>query len=658
MKRKGITIWEQHLERFVLGAALLFFLGFTAWQFMSQPNSVDQGKEGTVTPGAIDDLLKDRAVAIQTRLAPEAAAAIEIPDHRSVHDVFAAALGGSISPTETIVAWTPPVVLQTDELTGIEVAYVVPELPAPTQVRVGQTFDAIDEDFVAGSDALAKRFPEPPHDITWMTTAALFDLKSVREQYKHATGDVAPIPTSWHYDRYDILDVKLEREQYVDGVWTNHQVLDVIPEQVTVRDRIGGSVERATRDEVLRYVGQPGVQEAILRPDFYDTVNDSWTLPDPRVEAIEIDEGWTAERKEIGRLEAAIRRFIADRDGKLAKLRELGGSMDRDEGKEEEKDKDDERGSPPGGAGGGGGAAPPGGGLGATGGGGERRQGGAKRGAPGGGVGMTGAGAAGPTGGGAERDLSKVIERLKNRIRGLNRKIGAKERELAALRGDDGKVEEVVPDDANDMDEVLIYAHDINIESGAIYRYRFTVDLYNPFFARKTNLLDEQQHLADNITLSSAPSEWSEPQEVIPDRKIYITRAFGPGPDSRNAGQIGMGQATAEVFRFAHGRWWRENFLVEPGNRIGDEKQVRGGAGDGETAIDYGTDWFVLDVIPDIDALSNDRDRGYGATVLLQRLGDGATAIGDPVAAEADEDRQWLRDAVDLADLSGDLASR
>ncbi len=55
MKTKGITVWEQHAEKFVLGLAGLLFVGFTAIQFIGDPNVVQPGAK-KITPGDFDGI--------------------------------------------------------------------------------------------------------------------------------------------------------------------------------------------------------------------------------------------------------------------------------------------------------------------------------------------------------------------------------------------------------------------------------------------------------------------------------------------------------------------------------------------------------------------------------------------------------------------------
>ena len=98
----------------------------------------------------------------------------------------------------------------------------------------------------------------------------------------------------------------------------------------------------------------------------------------------------------------------------------------------------------------------------------------------------------------------------------LDRKIDRYTRDLVALRGDDA-LDEVDAAEAagaaasGDLsgDQAIIWAHDLEVEPGRTYHYRFVVELYNPFFGQTINLLEEQQDLAESLTISSAASAWS-----------------------------------------------------------------------------------------------------------------------------------------------------
>jgi hypothetical protein len=646
MKRKGITIWEQHLERFVLGAAVIFFIAFTALQFLSEPNSVDVPAAGMVSPGDIDDLLSEKATRLQARLAPGAEAAFTIDDPTPVLDRFEGGLDASISRSPTIAPSQRRVVLAPEFHAQTGVAYHVPEIAAPTNVVRDQTFDALEEFEVAAHPALAERFPDAPHDLAWVTPAALFDLKAVREEFQRAGTNESAIPANWYRNRIDVFDVRVEREEYVDGTWTNQVVLDPLPGRVSFREELGGTIDRATSGTLLAQLAEPGVQREILRPAFYDTLNDTWSAPNPRIgdedEAVEGSE----EEIKLRRLVRKILRETGKRDDLLEQLGDLGGSMgERDRGRDEE-----EASRPPRAPGGTGGA----GGAGGAGGSGDRRgPPKEKRRAPGGGgfgLGSEG-GASGPTG----AQKQKQIDNLKKRIRAIDRRLASWENEAASLRtalGVDVDAAAAAAEEA--QDEIVVWAHDMTVEAGKTYRYRFTVEVYNPFYAKKLNLLEDQHALADSITLSSTPSAWSAPKRVLPDRKVYITRAYGADARGKR-GTLGLGQATAEVYRFYHGRWWVDSFAVQPGDRIGTVETMRDAEVD---SIDFGTNWFVLDIVQDIGVDREAEERGLGARVVLQSMEDEAmTMTGDPRETERDLDREWLREAVESAEANTEVAS-
>jgi len=646
MKSKGITIWEQYLERFILGVAALFFVVFTTLQFMSEPNSVEgRGTLGKVSPGEVDDLLRSKADQIAQGLAPDARPPLPLDDHEPLLDEFRVQLLASISPGSRIAVNRPGggPAQSFGPATQAEVVYLVPDIPAPQTVVAEQGFDALEETVVSQIPQLQEqeRFSQLPYDITWMTVGALFPLKSVREEFRReGTEEFAAIPKGWYRgEQPEILDVLLERQELVDGQWVNQVLLDPLPGvQVSFRPQMAEDADKRARDEILSYLSEPGAQRAIVQPDFYALVNGSWVPPNPRQDVERRpDPELPPEERAKRQLERQISKLIAQRDQARDRLADLGGSADLPPVQ------------PPIGGGGTGGRQPPG-----------------KRKPPGsGGMGGMGGGMPGRNRGGGdsivEQNKKKEIEKLRGRIRNLDVKIGKHRVRLAALTGED----QPAPDQATaagpvgilDGDDVVVWAHDITVEPGKTYRYRIRAEVYNPFFARTLDLMPSQHELARKITLQSQASEWSEPARAIPPLKVFVTKATGPGGD-RKIGDLGMGQAHIEVYRFFYGRWWSESFPLEPGDRVGSVRDLRQAEpGAGPQSIDYGTDWYVLDIVADIDADREAVERGWGASVLLQSLDDPQTMMWcNPREVADDWEREQLKEAVEMADLGGDLA--
>jgi hypothetical protein len=659
MKQKGITIWEQHLERIVLGVAALFFLAFGGLQLISKPNAVDRQPQGTINPGEVDGLLESTAQNLQQRLAPEAPAAFEVPDHRPVLDLFTASLGAPISPATAMQPSHRRVVVAEEiDDGGGDVPYNEPVIGAPQAVAARQFFDAVAEEEVLNVPELAElpAFEEVPYDVTWVTAAAVFPVSDVLAEFQRTGPDGAnPIPVNWYFNTVNVLDVVVEREEYVDGTWTNLTTLDPLPGRYSLREQLAGKLDRSGRDAMLDELRDDAMRRAVMQPAFFATLNDNFTPPDPRVSE-EVAEEASEEEQAMRILVNKIRRESAARDRMMEELKEAGGTMDPPEPPDRKPPPERPGAKPPGGAGGGAGGGDRGG-----------RPGGkpppkAPPGArPPGAGGMPGFGAGGSESPGADKKKNeRLIRNLKKKIRASIKRIDRFSRQLAELVGPDqaaAMIAGVAAEGAGsgitdlDGDRLVVWAHDMAVEPDRTYRYRFTVKLYNPFFGHKLELIDSQHELAESIALASQASAWSEPLEAIPPRKVWIVKAGAP---PKMAGRLGLGEATAEVYQFSHGRWWRESFRVQPGDRVGGKEMME--LGGSEVEVDFGTDWFVLDIVPNIDARTAQRDRGLGATVVLQRLGGDTDQYHDPGRDRDDEARQRLFDEVEEAESEG-LAS-
>jgi hypothetical protein len=194
-------------------------------------------------------------------------------------------------------------------------------------------------------------------------------------------------------------------------------------------------------------------------------------------------------------------------------------------------------------------------------------------------------------------------------------------------------------------DRLRVWGHDLTVAVGHTYRYRFTIDVYNPFFGQKLALREEQQALGDPLILSSQASEWSEPVEIRPPLKFFIVGA-SPVGQGRALGKRNLGRVDVEVFRFYNGRWWMETFKPESGERIGG---VRSPKKTDPLTVDFGTDWFVADIVPDPEGRSG--PGGVGGHVMLQNLATGELrGYLDPVQEAADAEREELRQKVEAAD--------
>jgi hypothetical protein len=92
-----------------------------------------------------------------------------------------------------------------------------------------------------------------------------------------------------------------------------------------------------------------------------------------------------------------------------------------------------------------------------------------------------------------------------------------------------------------------------------------------------------------------------------PEVAFFLVDA-GPGE-----GRLGLGSAKFELFRYEDGERRRETFVVQPGDRIGDARE----AGAAKREVDFGTEWFVVDVVEGLPGDSRGDARGRNARVLV-----------------------------------------
>jgi hypothetical protein len=216
MKTKGITFWERYLEYFVLGAAVLVLLTFAALQFLGNPNSVDVPGVGKVGPSQVDSLLEQRATEISQKIG---GAGIDIPAPAPVLPRFQEGKMADINPGGALFVSRP----RLSPVSGIVVVqrdrpFVVPSIPAPHNLVAQQYFDTLSEETMTDHAELRQIVASAPYDITWITPAATFDVSSVRRQFgEPGPNGEAPLPLKWYNNRVEFIDVKVERQELVNG---------------------------------------------------------------------------------------------------------------------------------------------------------------------------------------------------------------------------------------------------------------------------------------------------------------------------------------------------------------------------------------------------------------------------------------------------------
>jgi len=581
MKTKGISVWEQYIEYIVLGIAVLVF-GYFAWNTFANQATVNKSGK-VITTENVDDELIAIANNLRPRLDDSAPSPVEIVAPKQLLATFEEGMTASLSPNARVVF--PGVDLTSgfsvnQDLVAELRSYIQPKVPSPNHIRTHQWFATVDESQVDVIPELDSLFVGPPHDATWIQVAAEFDIEGVIEQFKQIGEGASAIPEQWYggkdgkNGKVDMFDLCLERQTLGSDGWSVPELIKVMPGRLTFRDSLSDKqIDTEIRDNIVDQL-RAGHQGEIIRPPFYalkgfipDQANypDTWE-PSPEGDVIEEieqipDSPIARLRQEINKLTKKyekIVRTITDLENAIFSVNQSGATSD-------------------------------GGSLGA------------------------GGGAAGDRG---DDRIKKMYEQLKIAENERTKIALDREELLKALRILDSSEAESIMETFGG--KVWVWAHDLSVTPGEVYRYRVSIEIANPFFGRKPSLFPEQQELADRVLLSSVPSDWSEPIEARPPLQWFVLRAIPKG-GSMTTATIDAGRISAEVYRFTNGSWHKDTFQVSAGQRLA--------AQDGG---EFQTEWFVLDMLPWLDATSDNLRDHRASWVILQNMRTGATQIFSP----------------------------
>lgn len=611
---KGMPIWERHIEKIVLALTIVVLLGVFAMLVMGS-NSITAEIDGRqYGPSEVDAVLVEKAQELGRKLGPDAEVdvsalvAVQGGGASAFRERLAARVGPGGSPPR--IAPSLAASLVPEGVGSVDVWYHEPGIPAPViRDRVAQAIDTIDtNEFTRVADLSSALGSDA--DVAWTTPVATLDLTALRAEMQasseRSTPPRAGIPSNWYNDRPYILDVVFERQtQGRDGEWGGTEVVEPLPGGLGLRallaqKRADGELDAGFKEAVWLNLDDRVKQLEILQPEFFATLNSSSALILEPEEEIEddgdgfIDDEGAARRQQ----ERELRRRIKDRRGSSnrisATLKDLGGPL-------EESEIEDEK--------------PGGGGSGGRGGSGRGGGDFADPGGGGGGAGF-GQGGAGRKSGGNMSNESDRRKRLglTKRLRSIQAEIARLERQLADLNPEaviedarTGQALELA--DIAEEEQLLVWTHDIGVEAGKTYRYRCRALVFNPFFARGRQLLEEQRGLAESFEIASQASDWSNPVEVAPPVEFFVVRATDTG------GSMGLGEARIELYRYEAGARRTQQFTVQPGERIGRTVSLNG------DSVDFSTDWYLVDVIDDPSAAGGSGlDQEDDATVVCRRL--------------------------------------
>lgn len=145
----------------------------------------------------------------------------------------------------------------------------------------------------------------------------------------------------------------------------------------------------------------------------------------------------------------------------------------------------------------------------------------------------------------------------------------------------------------DELEKLVFWAHDDSAEPGGTYRYRMRIGVFNPI-AGTDQFSEESKALKDDVFL------WSSFSELTDEIKIPGRLYFFPRKVARAAKSV-----TVQVSKKLLGKWYSEDFVIRPGETIGEvkdlleaEKPERTSYAEesGPEQIDYRTGTILVDV--------------------------------------------------------------
>jgi hypothetical protein len=523
MKLKGVNPLEQHIEKIVLIAVATVFLMVVAAQLLMQPNKVKIGNQPAVPPGRAFEAVRVKADVVRQRMAnPD----VELPAIPAVDiaEQFLARREAPVAPAATLTKLgrapqidrvaAPQLTSGTDRIAMVTV-------PAPTQLVGYSPRGTVSPAEVQRHAELKQYLPEAqPFDKAGVSVEARFNGRALREALLAPGADGGkPMPAGWWRENLEILTVRMEREELTPtGEWTNLTAVPTIPGRLSIMEEV--RKVRTAPDLADAVAEARALSQEILQPSYLSMIAGSpWVAPTEAVRLL--PKAQNPRIDQLLRERASLRQEIKTDEEAIENL------------------------PGPGGAGG-----PAGGGRG---------------------------GARGPGGGGGEPPRAtddRERRRLEQRIAGLKARENRINEELKRLGHTDTEPEAAPATTATGAPQsrplledaaLRLWAHDITVESGKMYRYRISVGISNPVFGRGAGLVPEQQELAANPVIMSEPSAWSQPVYVLDDRYFFLTSAH-------EADQLGgtraSARARADVYQFFYGFYRRGDVQLEPGDQV------------------------------------------------------------------------------------------
>lgn len=600
MKLKGVNPVIQHIEKVVLGLAVLVFLAVISLQFVGQPNTVKVDSR-EVAPDQIYNELADTARSLQSQISdrspslPEVKPVDLVARYNQAFDSSAdstpkltSALGNGVDVASLL---SIEITADTGPSQGEVAAMPVPVTSTPI---ASTTWGTLDPYAVLEVPAYADIVPTAqPFDFASVSIEAEFSGIELRKVLEGSEGYPGVPRLFWVSTGMAVMGMEVERQQLqADGSWSSSTIITPPPGSATPTKAVNKNDGLARLISIIERAQDAAPM--VMRPMFPPTISGpDWQAPSENQsnEGVQLTETEQAQRK-LARLTAEVQR--------LKNQGNSGGSAQR-----------------------------------------IPRD-------PRGGTGNRPTGNR-PTGSQPSRSANdQRIERLEDQIKS--------ERKKLERLGVDTEIASEGAFDILDQEYIQLWSHDLTVKPGATYRYRTRVVLNNPYF-RKGPYLDEEDAAQQALTVDPFAkgdwSSWSDPIGVGSKEFFFVTEATKPvvGAD--------LPQARVELYSMYYGYYRRSSMTITEGQSLLADMRVSNDLFTINTGVIDADD--TAKFIEDLNAGAEGNERPNGLSDAPSRLSINLNAymiqvMNDPIVRATEQDAQSLRLTFRMGD--GSLVTR
>ncbi|MBN4060811.1 hypothetical protein JYU15_00060 [bacterium AH-315-I18] len=553
MRLKNLNLFEKYIEKVVLALGAVYAVVVIWFFVLGSPHSVEiRALHGEFKPGQVEEAILKEANDLDSRISSRISPFPDILEVPQYTNEFRDRLTRPLIPVDRFATLfsKPGVQIATIDPGPIR-HFFVPQPPAPTALIWDTGFGVLSE---PQSPQLTSEFEQiignqKPRDFRWVSVSAQFNMKRWRGLLsKQPPSDKQQLPKTWWQRRLIVTDVVLQRQVQdpETSKWGEIQSLSTVPGNDQF-DFLNNTVFsfRSERNNWAPPEADKAIaiarieQKRLPRPLFPELSEGLWLPPDANSQTLPLQ--MVDDVRSLVRQIEDVQKQIKDMKTKIT-----------------------EGGAP---------IAPPPSGL----------------------DGADGAGSP------IVLDLP-FLEAQRSKFReelyillGIIEPIETlrtekKPRRPSILNQKSQTVAQAKKENESSTPNTLrVWQHDVSVKDGQSVRYRMIVSLLNPLFFQSQAPKEQQEKYYQKLTLSSAPSAWTEPVQVLSEHHFFL------------AGVNKASKSTAvEVYCIFNGQWQRREFDVKPGDPIGQVVQFQ--HGDGQINVNMNVGGVVVDI--DFDAPS------------------------------------------------------